>query len=251
VESFRHLTIFATNFQGISGYAQKFPAKYESYQVYMKTQRWRLTFAKTEAMRFTSHLDLILTWERTFRRSGLPLSYSEGFNPRPVINLAAPLPLGFTSEGEIGDFWLSETVSKTNFSSLLERSLPPGLQIHHVEEINYLHGRKLPSLVQSALYRMTFTQAHPGIQASINSVLAAKSLPRERKGKTYDLRPLIKEISLLSSDTSEFPILGARLSLLPGATGRPDEVLLELGISPLETLICREKILLQPASGIQ
>ena len=105
----------------------------------MKTQRWRITFAKTEAMRFTSHLDLIMTWERTFRRSGLPLSYSEGFNPRPVINLAAPLPLGFTSKGEIGDFWLSEAVSNDVISSSLNRSLPPGLAILTIEEIHHLH----------------------------------------------------------------------------------------------------------------
>ena len=59
-------------------------------------------------MQFTGHLDLILTWERTFRRASLPLAYSEGFNPRPIINLAAPLPLGFISTAEIGDFWLSE-----------------------------------------------------------------------------------------------------------------------------------------------
>jgi len=55
----------------------------------MKKQRFRIYFSKTEQMRYTGHLDLILTWERTFRRSGLPLSYSEGFSPRPVLNMAA------------------------------------------------------------------------------------------------------------------------------------------------------------------
>ncbi len=60
-------------------------------------QRLRLTFAKTAAMRYTGHLDLHTTWERTLRRARLPLAYSQGFHPQPKIQLASALPLGFTS----------------------------------------------------------------------------------------------------------------------------------------------------------
>ena len=102
--SYQLITTSGMRIQDPSGCAQKLLKNN-----LMKKQRIRISFSKTEAMRFTGHLDLILTWERTFRRADLPLSYSEGFNPRPVINLAAPLPLGFISTAEIGDFWLSET----------------------------------------------------------------------------------------------------------------------------------------------
>ena len=217
----------------------------------MKTQRWRITFAKTEAMRFTSHLDLILTWERTFRRSGLPLSYSEGFNPRPVINLAAPLPMGFTSTGEIGDFWLSETLSKADFSSSLVHSLPPGLDIISFEEIPQLHGNKLPALVHAAFYRMLLSQSYPDLPSRINDLLASVSLIRSRKGKEYDLRPLIQELAYTPQEGSNPPILNTKLSLLPGATGRPEEILSALDIPPLETSICRDKIVLKPESPKQ
>ena len=70
--------------------------------------RIRVTFSKTYHMRYTSHLDVHRTWERTLRRARLPLAYSQGFNPRPKINLAAALPLGFTSDCEIVEFWLDE-----------------------------------------------------------------------------------------------------------------------------------------------
>jgi len=116
----------------------------------MKKQRYRIDFSKTEQMRFTGHLDLILTWERTFRRAGLPLAYSEGFSPRPLFNMAAPLPLGFTSTGEIGDFWLSEIVSSPEFHRDLEKSLPPGLLIQEISEIEDIFGPKLPTLVSAA-----------------------------------------------------------------------------------------------------
>ena len=45
-------------------------------------------FSKTDAMRYTGHLDLHRAWERTFRRAGLPLAYTQGFSPHPRINLA-------------------------------------------------------------------------------------------------------------------------------------------------------------------
>ncbi len=211
----------------------------------MKMQRWRIRFAKTEAMRFTSHLDLILTWERTFRRSGLPLSYSEGFNPRPVINLAAPLPLGFTSTGEIGDFWLSESISQKSFCSSLDPALPPGLVVQEVNEITLLRGGKLPSLVQAATYRMILTQTFPKLETRINDLMSAKTLKRTRKGKKYDLRPLIQELSLIQQEVPGTTVLEAKLSMLPGATGRPDEILDALGIPPLEAMINREEILLR------
>lgn len=210
----------------------------------MKAQHWRITFAKTEAMRFTGHLDLILTWERTFRRSGLPLSYSEGFNPRPVINLAAPLPLGFTSQGEIGDFWLSEITTKDDFSSSLAKALPPGLQIQDIEKLDEIHGAKLPSLVKGALYSMEIPGSYPELPTKIQNIMAAATLIRERKGKRYDLRPLILDLAVAHSDPSSC-ILKTTLSLLPGATGRPDEVLHALDISPLQASICREQIFLK------
>lgn len=208
-------------------------------------QRWRITFAKTEAMRYTGHLDLILTWERTFRRSGLPLSYSEGFNPRPVINLAAPLPLGFTSQGEIGDFWLSSIVTMHEFSSSLDRALPPGLAIQHLEEVPHLHGDKLPSLVQAAIYRMTPEQFPPDLKDRIAQLLSSATLPSERKGKEYDLRPLIYDLTLTVPKGLKPLVIETKLSLLPGATGRPDEVLYALGIDPLSANICRMTVLLK------
>ena len=59
-------------------------------------------------MRYTSHLDLYRAWERLLRRAGAQLVFSQGYNPRPKLQLAAPLALGITSQAEIIDFWLSD-----------------------------------------------------------------------------------------------------------------------------------------------
>lgn len=196
-------------------------------------------------MRFTGHLDLILTWERTFRRAGLPLSYSEGFNPRPVINLASPLPLGFISTAEIGDFWLSENTPQEEVLARLNSAVPPGLTIHQIDQIEQIHGNKLPGLVEKCEYSISLTEEVPNLDRKIKALLHSDHCIRARKSKEYDLRPLIHNIRL------ETPPAGAPASLiisvytLPTGTGRPDEVLAALDISPHETIICRTAIILK------
>jgi len=211
----------------------------------MKKQRIRITFSKTEAMRFTGHLDLILTWERTFRRASLPLSYSEGFNPRPVINLAAPLPLGFVSTAEIGDFWLSEYLNPDEILESLNSSLPPGLVIEELCEVTQLHGGKLPSLIERSEYSITLFERYSGLQKAVELLLQSPKCIRTRKKKEYDLRPLIHDISLELNENGSPPCLFISLYTLPSATGRPDEVLLALDIPPYETIIRRTAIVLK------
>ncbi len=212
----------------------------------MKKQRCRIYFSKTDQMRFTGHLDLILTWERTFRRAGLPLAYSEGFSPRPLMNMAAPLPLGYTSTGEIGDFWLSELVSPSEFHRVLDKSLPPGLLIQEITEIEDIFGPKLPALVTAASYSIILNAKHPGLSEKIASLINSERVIRDRKGKTYDLRPLIQK---LESDKSSPTKLQMTLAALPGATGRPDEILAALELPTTGTHICRTEIILDTGGG--
>ena len=77
-------------------------------------------------MRYTSHLDVHRTWERTLRRARLPLAYSQGFNKRPKINLAVALPLGFTSDCELVEFWLDGTPTLSEVESRLREAAPSG-----------------------------------------------------------------------------------------------------------------------------
>src|SRR5512136_2976263 len=98
--------------------------------------RLRITFAKTEAMRYTGHLDLHRTWERTLRRAGLPLAYSQGFKPHPRIVLASALPLGCTSQCEVVDVWLEEQLPLEQINDTLKRAMPPGLQVLEVAEVD-------------------------------------------------------------------------------------------------------------------
>jgi len=115
--------------------------------------RIQVTYSKTNHMRYTSHLDVQRTWERTLRRARIPLAYSQGFNKRPKINLAAALPLGFTSSCEIVEFWLNSSLDISEIESNLHVAIPPGIKINKVLEIDP-NMPKIPNLVKSADYNV-------------------------------------------------------------------------------------------------
>jgi len=196
--------------------------------------RLRINFAKTDAMRFTSHLDLHKTWERTIRRTGLPLVYSQGFNPRPKLQLASALPLGFTSDSEILDAWFTEiNISIDQILEALHRAAPPGLLINKVTEIDPT-SPPLQTQLRSAEYIVTLLETIPDLEFQLENLLARETLPRQRRGKTYDLRPLIISLSGMNADDQGRSRIAMHLSAQEGATGRPEEVLAALDI-PLDT----------------
>jgi radical SAM-linked protein len=192
--------------------------------------RIRINFAKTEAMRYTSHLDLHRAWERTFRRAELPLTYTQGFSPHPRINLASALPLGFTSQHEIVDIWLDGELPIETIEAALYPAVPPGIQLISVSRIQE-NARTLQLDLIAAEYIITLLDPIPHLDARIQELLAASDISRQRRGKMYDLRPLIFDMHILPADTLGNQRLFVRLSACAGATGRPEEVLDALGAS--------------------
>lgn len=210
----------------------------------MTNTRYRLTFGKGRALRFTSHLDLHRAWERTFRRAELSLAYSEGFSPRPKINIGAALPLGCTSQADLVDIELAQDVEAVKMLEALNTAAPPGLTIDEIATVQS-GSPKLQKLIASSEYLIPVPgQDRKILQARIQAMLAAEKLPRKRRNKKYDLRPLIEEMRLADpqegtpqtateSGTTARPMeLRLQMTAMSGATGRPDEVLLALELDP-------------------
>ena len=205
--------------------------------------RVRITFAKQGALRYTGHLDLHKLMERAARRAELPLSYSQGFHPQPKISLAAALPLGFASRDEVMDIRLNEDLDPLNISSRLKDSLPDGIQILKVEQVE----ESLPPLqtqVLSATYEARLTEPVDGSELNrrVTALMMAESLPRERRGKAYDLRPLIEMLSVVTEADGKI-WLRMTLAAREGATGRPEEVLTALEIEPETVRVERTKLI--------
>jgi radical SAM-linked protein len=214
-----------------------------------RNTRLRIAFTKGEEIKYISHLDLMRLWERALRRARVPLAYSRGFNPRPKIAFAAPLPVGFTSRGEVMDVVLERRMSPYKFAKGLASHLPPGIELLSVEEVY----PKLPSLqsqVRSAEYRVTVSWdgSQEEVEGRLHELLTAESLLRQRRGKDYDLRPLIEALWVERKGADGW-VLGMRLRAGDQGTGRPDEVLDALGLAEGSYAVRRERLLFGPVSS--
>ncbi len=206
----------------------------------MTNTRYRITFGKGRELRFTGHLDLHHAWERTFRRAKLSLAYSEGFSPRPKINIGAALPLGCTSEADLVDVELDQELETVQLIEALGAAAPPGLTISEIAKIPD-GSPKLQKLIESSEYLIPIpSEDTEALQARIEAMLSSEKLPRVRRGKKYDLRPLIEDLSL--AEPSE---LRLRLAARSGATGRPDEVLHALELDPTPLVPHRVRLILK------
>jgi radical SAM-linked protein len=207
--------------------------------------RARITFTKQGALRYTGHLDLHRLWERAMRRADLPLSYSQGFHPQPKISLASALPLGFSSRGEVLDVRFNDEIPTEEITARLKVSLPPDIQVTHVESVDEREPA-LQTQVLSATYDVHLTEPVDGSELirKVEGLLASESLPRERRGKIYDLRPLIETLDVnIEADGKVW--MQMKLAARDGATGRPEEVLNALGILPEYTLVERTLLIFQ------
>ena len=225
----------------------------------MKAQRLRLCFARDESLKYLPHLDLMRVWERALRRAEIPVTYSEGFSPRPRLALAAPLPVGVTSEGELLDLFLSERTLPATVAQAVSAQLPEGLRLLGVEEV----ALALPSLqasLRAAEYRVDVVDPRPldTLRAAIADLLAKDRLEwehrREQEVRRYDLRALILSLGI-DGKSDDRVTLRMRLRADAQGSGRPEQVTAALGIAepPLRVQRVRlevaEPSIAQPANG--
>jgi radical SAM-linked protein len=208
--------------------------------------RLRITYSVDGPLRYVSQLEQMSVWERSARRARLPLAYSQGFNPRPRIQIASALPVGFAACGEWADLWMTERIAPGKVYHALQDHVPRGLGIVRVAEVD-LQEPALQSRLRAAEFTATVETANSSdeIRRRVADLLAAESLPRERRGRPYDLRPLVEHLSIDSMEAGTVT-LRMVLSARPGATGRPEEVLDALGWADDFFRITRQQLMLTP-----
>ncbi|MXV80573.1 MAG: DUF2344 domain-containing protein [Chloroflexi bacterium] len=209
-------------------------------------QRIHIRFAAEGPLRYVSHLDLMRVWERVFKRARLPLATSHGFSPRPKIALAAPLAVGVTSEAELLDVLLTERVKLAETMHRLSGELTPGLRILELRE-GPLKQASLQSMLRAACFVVEAEdfRSQAEWQEAIDQLMARAEIPwshqRGKETKSYDLRPLILEISLIGV-VDGVATLSMRLRNDERGAGRPEQVMLALGATEEPTRIHRTAI---------
>jgi radical SAM family uncharacterized protein/radical SAM-linked protein len=158
--------------------------------------RYRLTYAKLDAARWLSHLELVSVLYRSLRRSGLPLAFTSGFHPLPRVSFHGALPVGLESLGETLDVVLSRRLEAAAVLAALNGALPPGLKIL---EAAMLPGRQAPPRVAGELYQVISDEPVFEPQAAAR-FWAREAFPvtrrRPRETREIDLRLLVAKLTV-------------------------------------------------------
>ncbi len=147
---------------------------------------FRITFSKKGPLVFISHLDLAHTFVRAFNRAGLPLRYSEGFNPHPKLVFALPLSVGMAGENEMCDVGLKSDMDKDEFEEKIRAVMPPHITIKSVREA----AGKFKN-VKSAEYLYTLPDT-VGICDGIRKFLSKDNITVTKKTKSGEKNINIK-----------------------------------------------------------
>lgn len=159
----------------------------------------RLLFEKTGNAVWISHLDLMRLFQRAFKRAGLLLTHTHGFNPRPSVSIALPLSVGVESNCELLDFDLDgENISLEEMREKLNCVLVPGVKVLQV----YDKGRKLKEL--TLLHSVVTLEYDAGIpekaKEAIEHLFASRQLIVPKKGKNgmmdQDIIPMIRKLEV-------------------------------------------------------
>jgi len=161
--------------------------------------RYRIVFAREGEFACLSHLELQRTFIRALRRAGVPLVYSQGFNPQPRLSFAAPLAVGIESNREYLEVDLTACRESAELKSSLNCQLPPALAVQKVQPADPL-APALAAQVEASLYLAVFSPYTPELTAALQSVAAAAVLEVERPGKDrqkrVNIRPFIYNLCL-------------------------------------------------------
>ncbi len=199
----------------------------------MKAQRLRFRYRITPEARDLGQRDLARAWEDAVVAANLPLAHSEGKRSGALIQIAAALPQGVTSDGELVDVFFEEAVDPDAALAGIQTTMRPGVEAVAVEEVG-VGGRSLQALLRWAEYDVRVPSS--GLSAEelrrrISALLDASSVPvvhqREKKVRKYDLRPLVLDIRLEGVEDGAFRLL-MRLRAEQEMTARADQTVLAL-----------------------
>lgn len=154
----------------------------------------RIQFSKGYEVKYVSHLDLMRTFNRMLMRSGLPVSYTQGFNPHIILTFAQPLSVGVTSDGEYAEFQMEEQCTFDEIKDKLNAAAPEGIEILKVTDELAPKFKEL----YAAVYVVTLQCNQP--KEALLNVLNREVIPVEKKTKKglkeIDIKPLLFDFSI-------------------------------------------------------
>ncbi|MBI5417329.1 TIGR03960 family B12-binding radical SAM protein [Candidatus Poribacteria bacterium] len=171
--------------------------------------RIRIKYTKTGMLQYISHLDLIQLWNRALRRSGLPIAFSQGFNPQMIFSFGTILPLGIISHSEYLELELSKPLDICVIKEQIQASLPADIEI-----LEIAYCKNTGSMMQDIFAAAYLIQIPvelcinmDNIKEKINKLMASSEILVEKKkkdtNKLVNIRPGIIKINVLTDEQIE------------------------------------------------
>ena len=175
--------------------------------------KYRFKFTKGEEVKFIGHLDVMIAFQRALKRAGIPIAYSQGFNPHQLIAFASPLSLGYTSGGEYGDFQLKYAMDENEIMERLNLAMPDGMRVTEIVKLRENVKNTMAS-VCAASYDILFDGTVTGedIEKNLKCFLNQEKIFVMKKTKNNfketDIRPdIIKAENLSQNDAALMRVL--------------------------------------------
>ena len=210
---------------------------------------YRGLITKGEELRYVSHLDYANLFVRACKRAGLPMAYSEGFNPHMKVAFASALSLGAASDAEYVDFEMTEALAPSEVMARLGAHLPRGAEIVRLRLLEGKH-RALMADVDEARYRISVPYAgeRAAVRASVARYNAAESAVWERstpkKSRTIETKAYVKTPVSFQLENGRL-MFWMNLVVTPQGSVKPIEILsvmvrdFDLPVDPSEAYVTR------------
>ncbi len=169
--------------------------------------KYVLKFTKDGYAKYTSHLDLLRFFKRAFRKSGIALSYSQGFNPHPKLGFAQPLSLGYSSSCELLEFTTDVPYETEKVYEMLKDMMPDGLNILWCRELDD-DIKSLAGIADYAVYDVIipFEVTEEKLEElkkgylEQEEILAMKKQKKDKKLVSVDIKHMIRNFEATACD---------------------------------------------------
>ncbi len=178
---------------------------------------------------------MVRLFTRTFSKAGIPIKFSEGYNPHPKFSIGNPLPLGTESLAEYMDVELAEWMDPETFIERMNKSLPQGIQLIECKMVE--KKASLTSLISWSHYEIRFISdkldGEDNFEEALskwNSLSQVNITKKKKKGKKkverqLDIKPLIGNITYKGKDNEDFHVLSALLKSGESGNLKPIELM--------------------------
>lgn len=217
--------------------------------------KYVIEFSKRGTICYTSHLDVMRLFKRIFKRAGIGLAFSQGFNPHPKMSFAQPLSLGYEAMEEFIEFETADEWNPDEICKLVSDIMADGIDIKYCRFLN-TGNRTLSAMTVAALYTARVPAAEPVDGEKLvtdymaqDEIITLKRQKKKKGLKEVDIKPMIRNIGMTWKDG----ILTIRMLLDQGSTSNLSPELVLNTILPFagmdvdrsEIAVTREKIIFE------